>query len=69
MTFFVKQPCRCSAVSNDSIMAFVLLGEGDTMPGDVRKVEERQFRGSLSIAPDVNSLAETGGAGEDGVCG
>lgn len=50
-------------------MAFVLIGDADVNAGEVRKIEERQFRGSLSIAPDVAALAETGGAGEDGVCG
>lgn len=62
-----KQACRCSAVSTDSIMAFVAVTDEDQSREETRKLEDRQFRGSH--VPDLATLAETGGAGEDGVCG
>ncbi len=63
-----RQDCRCSAVSTDSILAFVAVGEDDASEeGSRSKAEERQFRGSH--VPDLATLAETGGAGADGVCG
>lgn len=48
-------------------MAFVAVADEDTPPEESRKAEERQFRGSH--VPDLATLAETGGAGVDGVCG
>lgn len=61
------QACRCSAVSTDSIMAFVAVTDEDAPLEESRKADERQFRGSH--VPDLATLAETGGAGADGVCG
>lgn len=55
-------------MSTDSILAFVAAGEDDaSADGSRTKAEERLFRGSH--VPDLATLAETGGAGEDGVCG
>lgn len=48
-------------------MAFVAVTDDDAPLEASRKTEERQFRGSH--VPDLASLAETGGAGADGVCG
>ena len=62
-----RQACRCSAVSTDSIMAFVAVTDIDAPAEESRKAEERQFRGSH--VPDLATLAGTGGAGVDGVCG
>ncbi|CAM9212486.1 unnamed protein product, partial [Ectocarpus sp. 12 AP-2014] len=61
------QSCRCSAVSTDSILAFVAVADDEVSLQQSRKAEERQFRGSH--VPDLATLAETGGAGADGVCG
>lgn len=68
--FFVlrqHQACRCSAVSTDSILGFVAITDEDVPLEESRMAEERQFRGSH--VPDLATLAETGGAGADGVCG
>lgn len=48
-------------------MAFVAITDDDAPLEESRKAEERQFRGSH--VPDLATLAETGGAGADGVCG
>eukprot|EP00903_Cladosiphon_okamuranus_P008054 g7768.t1 len=61
------QACRCSAVSTDSIMAFVAVTDDDAPLEESHKAEERQFRGSH--VADLATLAETGGAGAHGVCG
>lgn len=46
-------------------MAFISVGDEDETPEAARKSE--RFRGSLP--PDLETLAEAGSAGEDGVCG
>lgn len=66
--FVPEQPCRCAAVSPDSVLAFVAMSQEENAPENLRRLEDRQFRGSI-IVPNLETLAETGASGEAGVCG
>lgn len=49
-------------------MAFVAATEEDDEGVTAKKLQERQLRSSLAV-PDLETLAESGGALDEGVCG
>lgn len=60
--------CRCAAVSEDAMMAYVALADEQVTEAAIRKSDERRFMGS--IAGENDSFADGGGpGGEGGVCG
>lgn len=63
--FHLLQPCRCAAVSNDSMMSFVAMSLEETMLTIAQKPDDRQFQ-SVALAGVESTEA---GNDAEGVCG